>query len=72
MKMSKHLSAKYYQENEERIQKNLVKDINLSYKENKKRQQYDREHYKNFSEDEIQKLVEYRKRYNRMRESALL
>ena len=72
MKMSKHLSAKYYQENEEKKQKNLVKDINLSYKENKKRQQYDREHYKNFSEDEKQKLVEYRKRYNRMRESALL
>ena len=72
MKMPKHLSAKYYQENEERMQKNLVKNINLSYKENKKRQQYDREHYKNFSEDEKQKLVEYRKRYNRMRESALL
>ena len=72
MKMPKHLSAKYYQENEERMLKNLVKDINLSYKENKKRQQYDREHYKNFSEDEKQKLVEYRKRYNRMRGSALL
>ena len=27
--MSKNLSAKYYQENKERLQKNLVKDIKI-------------------------------------------
>ena len=60
----------YYQENKERLQKNLVKDQNLS-KEKKKRQ-YGCERYKNLSEDENQKLVEYRKKYYRMRKNALL
>ena len=31
MKLSKTVSAKYYQENKERLQKKLVKDIYLSY-----------------------------------------
>ena len=29
MKISKNLSAKYYQENKERLQKKLVKDIKI-------------------------------------------
>ena len=36
MKMSKHLWAKYYQENKERLQKNLVKDIKIFLKKKKK------------------------------------
>ena len=35
--MSKNLSAKYYQENKERIQKRLVKDIKIFPKKRKRR-----------------------------------
>ena len=35
--MSKNLSAKYYQENKERLQKKLVKDIKISLKKKKKK-----------------------------------
>ena len=61
--MSKTLSAKYYQENKERLQKKLVKNIKifLKKKKKKKQRQYGRERYKNLSDDEKQKLVEYRK-----------
>ena len=34
-KMSKNLSAKCYQQNKERLQKNLVKDINIFLKQKK-------------------------------------
>ena len=34
--MSKTLSAKYYQENKERLQKKIVKDIKIFLKKNKK------------------------------------
>ena len=37
IKMSKRLSAKYYQENKERLQKNLVKDIKMFLKKKKKK-----------------------------------
>ena len=57
-KMSKTLSAKYYQENKERIPEKLVKDIKIFIKKKKKKkQQYDGEHYKNVLEDEKQKLA---------------
>ena len=60
--MPKNVSAKYYQENKERRQKQIVKDINVFLrKEKKKRQQYGRERYKNLSDDEQQKLVEIEK-----------
>ena len=52
--MSKKLSAEHYQENKERLQKKLVKDIKIFLR--KKKQQYGSEHYKNQSEDEKQKL----------------
>ena len=56
--MSKKLSAKYYQDNKERLQKNLVKDIKVfPEKKKKKKPQYGRERYKNLLEDEKQKLV---------------
>ena len=52
--MSKNSStqAKYYKNNRERLQRNLVKEQKL---------QYGWEQYKNLSEDEKQEFVEYRK-----------
>ena len=51
--MSKHLSAKYYQENKERLHKKLVKDIKIFLKKRKKKKpQYGCECYKNLSKDE--------------------
>ena len=69
-KCLKAYQPKYYQENKERVQKNLAKDVTIYLKI--KKQQYDREHYKNLSEDEKQKFVEYRKKYYRMWKNALL
>ena len=60
--MSKNVSAKYYQENKERLLKKACERYqNLSKNEKENKRQYDRERYKNLSEDEKQKLVEYRK-----------
>ena len=60
--MSENLSAKYYQEIKERLYKKLVKDIKIILiKKKKKKRQYGRERYKNLSENEKNKLVEYRK-----------
>ena len=65
--MSKKLSAKYYQDNKERLQKNLVKDIKVfPEKKKKKKPQYGRERYKNLLEDEKQKLVQDKKKYYKM------
>ena len=57
--------ANYYQENIKRLQKNLVKDTKILKRKEKKEknQQYGRESLKNFSENEKQKLVGYRKYY---------
>ena len=59
--MSKNLPTKYSQENKESLQKKLVKDIKVFLKKKEKKQQYSCECYKNLSEDEEQRLVEYRK-----------
>ena len=68
--MSKNLSAKYYQENKKRLQKNVRERYqNLSKEE--KTQHYGRQCYKNLSEDEKNKLVEYTKNYYKMKENAL-
>ena len=40
-------------------------------KKKKKKWQYGRERYKNLSENEKQKLVEYIKNYSRMKKNAL-
>ena len=48
-----------------------MKDIKIFLKK-KKKQQYGREHYKNFSEDGKNKLIKYRKKYYKMRNNALL
>ena len=60
--MSKNLSAKYYQENKERLQKKLLKDYqNLSKEEKDKKHQYGRKRYKNLLKDkkEWEKLPYY-------------
>ena len=55
--MSKNLSLKYFRENKERLQKN----IKIFLKKKNKKRQYGRERYKNLSEDQKQKVAEYRK-----------
>ena len=68
IKMSKTLSAKHYQKNKERLKKKAHKRYqSLSKEEKEKKRQYVCECYKNLLEDEKQMLVEYRKRYYRMR-----
>ena len=56
-KISKYLSAKYYQDYKERLQKKkkLLKNVSLSKQE--KKRQYGLEQYKNL----FQELIEYRK-----------
>ena len=64
IKLFKNLSGKYYQENKERLQKKLVKNIKIFLKKKiEKKQQCRRERYKNLSEDQKNKLVEYRKQH---------
>ena len=65
--MSKNFWAIYYQENKERLQKKTYERNQNPSKEKKKKCQYGRECYKNLSENEKQKLVEYRKKYCKMK-----
>ena len=61
--MCKSLSAKYYRESKERLQKEARERYqNFSKEEKEKKQQDCRERYKNFSEDEKNKLVKHRKK----------
>ena len=54
MKISKYSSAKYYQNNKERLQKKARERYqNISKEEKEKKRQYGRERYKNLPEDEI-------------------
>ena len=65
-------------------QLNIIKSIKKEYKRSswkipksfyrwkRKKWQYGCECYKNLSEDEKQKLIDYRKKYYRMRKNALL
>ena len=58
IKMYKNISAKYYQENKERLQKKLMKDIKIFLKKKKKKKQQNvQKQYKNLPEDEKQKLL---------------
>ena len=68
--MSKIKSVKYYQNNKGKLQRSACERCQSPSKEEKK-QQYDRERYKNLLEDDKQKLVEKRKKY-KMRKSVLL
>ena len=64
IKISKNLSAKYYQENKKRLQKKACERYQNRYNEKKEeKQQYGRERYKILSEDEKQKLIAYRKNF---------
>ena len=58
--MSKDLLSKYYQDNKEKLLKNIKAFLK---KKKEKKQQYGQEQYKNLSEDEKQKLAEYRKKH---------
>ena len=61
--MYKDLSAKYYQNNKEILQKKARKKYqSLSKQEKGKKWQYDRKRCKNLPEDEKQKLAKYRKK----------
>ena len=44
----------------------------LKKKKKKKKQEYGCERYENLTEDENQKLVEYRKKYYKMRKNAFI
>ena len=69
--MPKNLSDKYYQEYKD-CKKKLMKNIQNIFKEEKEtKRQYGGESSRNLSEDEKGKLVEYRKKYYRMRKNAL-
>ena len=61
MKISKDSSSKYDQDNKERLQNKLVKDIKVFLKK-KKKKVIIRERYKNLSKNEKRKLVEYKKK----------
>ena len=65
--MSKDISAKYYQDNKERQQKQLVKDIKIFLKKIPKSNYGDMNNIK--MKDETQRLVEYIKNYFRMRKN---
>ena len=66
--ISQNLSVKHYQENKERLQKKLVKDIKIFLrKKKKKKQQYDCERHKNLSKDEKNNMVGHRKKCYRKR-----
>ena len=70
--MSKNLSAKYFQENKYRLQrKSSWKILNFS-KEEKRKSNNIVVNVTKISEDEKQELVEYRKKYYRMRKKFLL
>ena len=69
IKTSKNISAKYYQESKERLQKEACESFQ---KRKEKKRQYSTGRYENLSEDEKQKLVEHRKKYYKMRKNALL
>ena len=60
------------QNDKRRLLKKLVKDIKDFLKKKKKKQQYGCEKYKTLSEDEKQTLVEYRKKYYKMRKNGFL
>ena len=71
IKLSRNSSAEYYQENKERLQKKLIKYSKIFLEKKRKKEKNGCEHYKNLSEDEKEKLGEYRKKYCRMRKNAL-
>ena len=71
--MSKSLSAKYYQENKERLQKNLVKDVKIRLKRKEKRSNNVVVNVvKIFQKMKSKSLLNIRKKYYRMKKNVLL
>ena len=70
--MSKNLSAKYYRQNKERLPKKFVKDINVVLKKKKKKSNKKSVKVTKISHKMKKKLVEYKKRYYRIRKNSLL
>ena len=71
--MSKNLSAKYYQENKERLQKKLVKDIKIFLKKKMKNSGNMVVNVTKLSgKMESKSLLGIEKKYYRMRKNALL
>ena len=63
VKMFRATWARYYQKNKQKIKKKKRKRYKSFTEEGKKKQKYCCEQYENLSEDEKQRLVEYKKRY---------
>ena len=62
--MSKNWSAKYYQKNNERVQKRACERNKVFPKKKKeKKQDYGQKQYQNLFEDDKEKLIGYRKNY---------
>ena len=71
--MSKNLSAKYYQENKERLQKKARERYkNLSKEEKRNKSDNMIVNVTKISQKMKKALVEYRNKYYRMRKNALL
>ena len=74
IKISKNSSAKYYQNNKERLQKKYVKDIKVFMTKKKKKTNHmvmnDTKVYQNMKNKSF--FVEYRKKCYEMRKNALL
>ena len=71
LKISKGFSAKYSQNNKERLQRKYhEKYRSLSKEVKEKKQQYACEQYKNRPENEKQKVVEYRKQCYKMEKTS--
>ena len=70
--MSENLSAKYYQENKERLQKKLAKDIKIFLKKKKKESNTMAVNVTKISKKMKNKsLLSIEKKYYRMRKKAL-
>ena len=66
--MSKNSPAKYHQDIKKEYKEKLVKDIKVFLKKGKKKVRICSR--KNLSENEIQKLVGYRKKYYKKRKNS--
>ena len=71
IKISKNLSAKYYQENKERLQKKLLKDIKMFLKKKKKKSDNMVVNVTKISQMMKKSLFEYRKKRYRIRKKML-
>ena len=71
IRISKDSSAKYYQNNKEKLQKKFVKDIKVFLKKKKKKSDNVREWYNNLPEDENKSLLSIKKHYEMIKNALL-